>query len=69
MAKKSFSGGLNSLLGDTKQVEKLQTAEQKQQKKKLLNFTNRHERKRNKSYFIVQEGFIRKRSVSVLGCF
>jgi hypothetical protein len=46
MAKKSFSGGLNSLLG---KAEKLKNSGTKEQKKKLQRLLKLEQRERNKS--------------------
>jgi hypothetical protein len=46
MAKKKFSGGLSSLLGDTNQGT-LQNQKEKQQKKKLLRLLKLVQRERN----------------------
>jgi hypothetical protein len=51
MAKKSFSGGLSSLLGDTNQEEAAEPEERtKSSKKKLLRLLKLERRERNKSY-------------------
>ena len=62
MAKKSFSGGLNSLLGDTKQAE--QTAEQAEPKaaKKEITKTSQKgtKEKETRATFIVNEDLLEK---------
>lgn len=62
MAKKSFSGGLNSLLGDAKQPE--QAAEPKEQKaaKKEITKTSQigTKEKETRATFIVQEDLLEK---------
>ena len=62
MAKKSFSGGLNSLLGDTKQAE--QTAEQSEPKapKKEITKTSQigTKEKETRATFIVNEDLLEK---------
>jgi hypothetical protein len=51
MAKKKFSGGLNSLLGEPQRAKEAAEQNQKHQRKKLLRLAIRHQRERNKSYF------------------
>lgn len=62
MAKKSFSGGLNSLLGDTKQLE--QAAEQSEPKapKKEITKTSQigTKEKETRATFIVNEDLLEK---------
>lgn len=61
MAKKSFSGGLNSLLGDTKQTE--QAAEQSEPKaKKQITKTSQigTKQKETRATFIVNEDLLEK---------
>jgi hypothetical protein len=59
MAKKSFSGGLNSLLGDTKQPE--QAAEPKVAKKEITKTSQSGTKvKETRATFIVNEDLLEK---------
>jgi hypothetical protein len=59
MAKKSFSGGLNSLLGDTKQPE--QSAEPKAAKKEITKTSQSGTKvKETRATFIVNEDLLEK---------
>ena len=59
MAKKSFSGGLNSLLGDTKQPE--QAAEPKAAKKEITKTSQSGTKvKETRATFIVNEDLLEK---------
>jgi hypothetical protein len=59
MAKKSFSGGLNSLLGDTKQPE--QAAELKAAKKEITKTSQSGTKvKETRATFIVNEDLLEK---------
>jgi hypothetical protein len=60
MAKKSFSGGLSSLLGDTNQAE--QAAEPKEPKaaKKEIKTSQWNEEKETRATFIVNEDLLEK---------
>ena len=62
MAKKSFSGGLNSLLGDTKQVERpAEQAEPKAAKKEITKTSQiGTKEKETRATFIVQEDLLEK---------
>ena len=62
MAKKSFSGGLNSLLGDTKQVERpAEQAESKAAKKEITKTSQiGTKEKETRATFIVQEDLLEK---------